>query len=518
MNQILLLDTFTKLIKDDTNELQKICDIFTSNICKIFQFKWCTLFILQKENNNSGKTLLSVSNNNIKKHFNICKKVFSKTLLYEAFQDNIKIKYVKEKFNYPEFVSNHELLIKKIDTKNSDILVEFCINIKQKFDKDDLFKTLDFFSVFVDKKIENEDKNRKISELGNLIEVSKILNSTLNLNTLLSRLFSEVKSIMNSEGCSLMLKSRNTNELEFKTVKGKKSNIIKEFKVPAGKGIAGWILRNRKAIVVNDVSKDKRFYSGMDRKSGFKTRNIIGAPLLVKDEAIGIIESVNKLNKGNFDDSDRQILVSLANLAAIAIQNAQFYQELQDLFLSTVKSLSAAIDAKDPYTKGHSERVTKYSITMAKALKKDPQFIKEIEWSASLHDIGKIGIGELILTKPGKLTDDEYKVIMGHPAIGESIMSPIKELKEILPGIRNHHERWDGKGYPDGLGKEEIPLLARIIALSDTYDAMTSSRPYRKKQPSKIALEEIANCSGTQFDPYLAKIFIKLIKKNNHKL
>ncbi len=509
----IFLDTFEKLISKDVFNLKEILKYISTKTCKIFELEWCVFYVIPVKETYKIEKVLVVSKNDLYKIFNIKKKLFKNTLLYELYNKNLKKKFIKEKFHYPEYKNKFNLFSYKFDSTNFNLLVEFSVKKKDKFKEELLLKFMNLIIRILNERYEDEEKNKKINDLANLIEISKILNSTLHLDTLLNRLFTEVRNIMHTEGCSLMLKSKKTGELKFKTVKGKRSNIIKEFSIPAGKGIAGWIVRNKKSVLVNDVSKDKRFYSGMDHRSGFMTRNIVGAPLLIKDNVIGIIEAVNKLNKENFNFSDKEILGSLANLAAIAIQNATLYHELQEFFLNTVKSLSAAIDAKDPYTKGHSERVTKYSIMLVKKLKLDEQIIKEIEWSAILHDIGKIGIDEVILSKPGKLSQKEYNIIKKHPSIGESIMKPIKELEDILPGIRNHHERWDGRGYPDRLTKGNIPLLARIIALSDTFDAMTSDRPYRKKAKPKLALKEIAACAGTQFDPFLAKIFVKTIKK-----
>ncbi len=359
----------------------------------------------------------------------------------------------------------------------------------------------------------NRDK-RKIQEALLLIESSKILNSTLRLNNLLSQIMGEARKIMNTEGVSLLLINKNTGELIFHTVTGKKSSKIKSIKIPSGKGIAGWIVDNKKSLIVNDVRKDKRFYQGTDKKTGFKTYNLIGAPLMSNDKVIGAIEAVNKKGHIPFEQDDMDVFVALANMAAIAIQNAQYYKELHQLFLNTVKTIVNAIEAKDKYTRGHSERVTKYSVMLARYLKLNEYTIERIQLAALLHDVGKIGIDENILGKPGKLTDKEYKEIQKHPGIGESIIKPIISLKDIVPGIRNHHERWDGHGYPDNLKENKIPLMGRIIALADTYDAMTSDRPYRKGLPHKTAIKEIKECSGTQFDPELAKAFINMFRKN----
>ena len=185
-------------------------------------------------------------------------------------------------------------------------------------------------------------------------------------------------------------------------------------------------------------------------------------------------------------------------------------KDLRELFYKTIKSIASALDAKDPYTHGHSMRVTLYSIILARELNIPQNQLEAIETAGLLHDIGKIAIPNAILCKPGKLTDDEFTVMKSHPVNSEKLISNIKKLNAISPGVKHHHERWDGRGYPDHLEGENIPYSARIIALADTYDAMTSTRSYRKALPHEIAIEEIKKCAGTQFDPQLAQKFVEI--------
>ncbi len=188
----------------------------------------------------------------------------------------------------------------------------------------------------------------------------------------------------------------------------------------------------------------------------------------------------------------------------------EMLNDLRELFYKTIKSISSALDAKDPYTHGHSLRVTLYSLILAKELGLDDKTLEEIETAGLLHDIGKVGIPQKILCKPGKLTDEEFEIMKSHTEQGEKIVKKIKKLDVISNWLKSHHERWDGHGYPAGLKGEDIHISARIIAIADTYDAMTSTRSYRTALTHEVAISEIAKCAGSQFDPNLAKLFINI--------
>jgi putative nucleotidyltransferase with HDIG domain len=214
-------------------------------------------------------------------------------------------------------------------------------------------------------------------------------------------------------------------------------------------------------------------------------------------------------------------MMTISSQASVAIENANLYNELLSLYLHTIESLAAAIDAKDSYTHGHSRRVMDYSIAIAAALGMEKTNLNTLRHTALLHDIGKIGISEAILQKPGKLTNEEFDYIKGHPVVGAHILESIEFLKEVRMQMKHHHEKYDGSGYPDGLKGEEIPLGARIIAVADTYDAMTSTRSYRRGLEHQLAVEEIARCSGTQFDPEIVAVFLKIeddVRKYNDNL
>jgi HD-GYP domain-containing protein (c-di-GMP phosphodiesterase class II) len=185
------------------------------------------------------------------------------------------------------------------------------------------------------------------------------------------------------------------------------------------------------------------------------------------------------------------------------------------LFINSVRMLAAAIDAKDPYTRGHSERVARYSIGIGKNLGLSEQDMRNLRISALLHDVGKIGIDDRILRKPGALSEDEFEVMKGHPVKGAVIMSGVAQLIDIIPGMKYHHEKWSGGGYPDGLSAEEIPMQARIVAIADTFDAMTTNRPYQKAMEVGYVVEKIKSFAGTRFDPRVVDAFVSAVKRGD---
>lgn len=201
---------------------------------------------------------------------------------------------------------------------------------------------------------------------------------------------------------------------------------------------------------------------------------------------------------------------SLTGLLGAFLENVELYEDQRRMFFGTIRSMSGALDAKDRYTAGHSDRVAYLSAEIARELGMSDEEIEQVHLSGILHDVGKIGVPEAVLCKPGRLTDEEFDAIKLHPQIGYDILKDIPSLDAILPGVLHHHERFDGKGYPHGLAGEDIPFMARIIGVADTFDAMSSNRAYRSKLSRDVVLEEIKKCAGSQFDPQAAAAFLKL--------
>jgi HD-GYP domain-containing protein (c-di-GMP phosphodiesterase class II) len=241
-------------------------------------------------------------------------------------------------------------------------------------------------------------------------------------------------------------------------------------------------------------------------------------PLVINRKIIGVIEVLNKLDGSDFDEQDLKIMAPVAATAAMAIENAKLNKLVVDGYKNTIISLAGAIDAKDPYTRGHSERVTEYSLLGGISLALSTDEMDILEYAAILHDVGKIGIADNILSKPDRLTPDEELIIHQHPLIGAKIIEGVPFLQEARNLIRHHHEKCDGTGYPDGLKGDEIPMGARLIAVADTFDTITTNRAYRAAQSIDNALDELHRYSGTQFCPVAVKAFVSGFKMNINNL
>jgi HD-GYP domain-containing protein (c-di-GMP phosphodiesterase class II) len=285
--------------------------------------------------------------------------------------------------------------------------------------------------------------------------------------------------------------------------------------------LADELARGREALLDSEVDSPFRY------EWPASVRNIIAVPLCAKEKGdsgsarrsrgglslMGLMVGVNRVDKADFDSTDVKLFTSVASGCAVFIENGRLFNDLKELFVGSLKALTNSIDAKDQYTRGHSERVALISRWIAERVaEREPleeEQIHKIYLAGLLHDIGKIGIDETVLRKNGKLSPEERACIRRHPSIGAGILRGIKQMREIVPGVLCHHERVDGGGYPDGLSGDEIPLTGKIVGLADSFDAMTSRRTYRDAMSVEHALAEIQKGLGTQFDATVGAIFLE---------
>jgi putative nucleotidyltransferase with HDIG domain len=356
----------------------------------------------------------------------------------------------------------------------------------------------------------HEKTDMQVAELSLIQELGKAVNSSLDLDSVLNYFIDMTTRITDSDRATLMLYDDANQELYVEVSRGFDDPEVLQVRLKLGEGVAGRAAQLKRPIKIENTGKsaDYKELPNLKRKTDL---TLISAPLINKDNLVGVINCERVLSKkGPFTPENLDLLETLGSQASIAIENARLYHNLLNVYLETIRSLAAAIDAKDSYTHGHSRRVTDLSVGIALQMGLARSEVDTIRHASLLHDVGKIGISEQILLKPGRLTDDEFETIKSHPHIGAGILNSIEFLKNVCEIIKHHHERFDGKGYPSGLGGSEIPLGSRIICVADSFDAITSCRPYRKPLTFAEATDEVKRCAGSQFDPMVVEAFIKL--------
>ena len=354
-----------------------------------------------------------------------------------------------------------------------------------------------------EKKALGQETLTKYRELILLYDITEKLAASLDPQEVANLIIYEANRLIKADKVSLMLISEDTGLLEVIAGLGEEAKTKMTLKV--GEGIAGYIALTGKAEILNDVSADLRFLAGTRKVS-----SMMCAPLRIKDNVIGVI-NLSSEEPANYTAEDLKLLSALTLQAAAAIENARLFDNLKDSFLTAVYTLAETIEKRDPYTGGHTKRVMEYSLAIGHFFDLSDQEMERLKLAAVLHDVGKIGVRDNILLKNGKLNDEEYSEMKRHTIYGGEVLKYIKYFKDIIPGVMHHHERYDGKGYPEGLKGDQIDVIARIISVGDTFDAMTSDRPYRKALSKEVACAEIAKYSGTQFDPEVVKAFLKAI-------
>ena len=352
----------------------------------------------------------------------------------------------------------------------------------------------------------NRDLNRKVKELSVLYAISESFQPVHpEGDDLFERIVQMAADITEAQRASLMLVDEETNHLVIKASRGIDEFVRDETFVSLGDGIAGQVaiqgkpffVRNIQETALTDTVEDARYLTG----------SLISVPLLIRGEVFGVLHVADKASGESFLEEDLTLLSALAKKAALAVENQALYESIYTTLTDTLLSLVSTIEARDPYTKDHSHRVTHWAVQIAQAMGSGQDDVDVIKFAGYLHDIGKIGIRDSVLMKPGSLTPEEMAVIRTHPIIGERIVKPLGLLPMERSIIRHHHERWDGKGYPDGLQGEGIPLPARILAVADVFDAVTSNRVYRKARSPEEALRELQRSVGTQFDRQVVLAF-----------
>lgn len=343
------------------------------------------------------------------------------------------------------------------------------------------------------------DDDRLVRQLEELMELSALVNSTLDTAVVRRRAVEAATRLVDAERGSLLLVEPESGELVFEVALGDEA-VFGEARLARGEGIAGWVAETGDAAIVHDVRSDPRFCGGLDERSEFVTRDMVCVPVTSRGRVIGVLQAINRRD-GSFDERDAELLTVLGHQVAIAIENAGLYSDLKETFYETAAALAETVDKRDPYTGGHTRRVMEYSVAIGERMGLSDTEMDTLRLSAILHDVGKVGVPDAILQKPGRLDDDEWTVMAGHAEAAADILGHVTRLRDALPGVRWHHERLDGTGYPDRLQGDAVPVLARIIAVADAFDAMTTTRAYSTARSPEAAIAELRRCAGTQFDP-----------------
>jgi len=346
--------------------------------------------------------------------------------------------------------------------------------------------------------------------LQTVFNLVKAMIEQKDLYALLVQIHSQTKQIINVDRCTIFIYDRKKCEL-WSWVSPDLE--IEEIRLPIGRGIAGRVAATKEILKVNDVIGFPLFDSSWDQKTGYQTKNILAVPMLARgSELVGVIEAINKKD-GKFDDYDGSLLMTFGSLAATAIRDVERIVEREKFIENVVRSFGETIDARSEFTSGHSRKVAAYAQNFGSAMGLSNKDSKILYYAALLHDVGKIGIKDSILEKPGRLTSGEYQYIKDHVAYTRNILNAIDfpdDLKEIPQIASSHHEQINGEGYPAGLQDHEIHKLAKMLSIIDVYESLTArDRPYRKAMESKDALEVLLQNRGTSFDPELVDVFIE---------
>jgi diguanylate cyclase (GGDEF)-like protein/PAS domain S-box-containing protein len=342
-----------------------------------------------------------------------------------------------------------------------------------------------------------------------LLEVSGTLLASLEHEGVFARIATLVKRVVDNDCLEIRLVDTETEELYCAYASDADDHYIQTWRSTLDVGVSGWVVRHNEAQLVNDMPGDPRV-AVVEGTEPEPQASII-VPLTVGGNVIGVL-ALDRMQGRTFAEHELESAKLFANLAAIAIQNAQQYQHVKTVYSNNLRALCTALNAKDHYTLGHTARVAAYMVLLGRELGWSAEVVGRVGEAAYLHDIGKIGIPDRVLTKAGKLNQREWEMMRQHPSLSAEIIRPLYE-DDVVHGVRHHHERVDGRGYPDGLAGEQIPLIARAMCVVDSYDAMSFDRPYHRGLSYAKCLEELERCKGSQFDPAMVDAFVAVLRR-----
>jgi putative nucleotidyltransferase with HDIG domain len=349
----------------------------------------------------------------------------------------------------------------------------------------------------------------KAHRLSAFSAIARAMNETHHLADLLRMVLGITISELDADTGSVMLYERGVDELFIHTGRGLSPEGFRNNRFRLGEGIAGWVAENRTPALIEDKSADPRYLLGRNKKT--EKNSMVSVPLLNgKSEVLGVLNLERYGHRPPFTHIELDFLLAIAAQAAVAIENARLIRDLEKSYFDTISALANAVEAKDPYTLGHSDRVTQYAIAIGEEMGLSRDELLSLRFGAVLHDLGKIGVADAVLQKPGGLSDEEFELMKAHTTIGEKIIEEIDFLKDVRRIVRSHQEHYDGSGYPDGLKGDEIPLSVAIVTLADNLDALSTDRPYRPASSMEVAISMIKADSGRLYNPKVVESFLKI--------
>jgi putative nucleotidyltransferase with HDIG domain len=355
----------------------------------------------------------------------------------------------------------------------------------------------------------------KQSQLRALMSVGQVINSSMGLRRVLEEVMDSLISLMHAERGFLMLRESN-GEFAVQIARGIAHINLDEEAFKVSKTVVRKVVESGAPILTTNAQADPRFDAQMS-VAAYQLRSILCVPLKLKDDLIGVLYVDNRAHAGIFKENDLELISGFADQAAVAIDSARLFEDLQEshrelekAYQATLEGWVRALDLRDKETEGHTQRVTILTQRLARSMGVEGDALIHITRGALLHDIGKMAIPDGILLKPGQLTDDERMLIQKHPVYAYEMLSPIAFLVPAIDIPYCHHEKWDGSGYPRGLRGKDIPFAARIFPVVDVWDALTSNRPYRKAVPQYEVRQRIKNDSGKHFDPVVVDAFMEM--------
>ena len=346
--------------------------------------------------------------------------------------------------------------------------------------------------------------------LTTLHKVSEILARAASVEALFDSIVSAILEVSGGDRAAILMRpvgssAKDVDMVAVRTKDGKASGAV-----TLSRTVVNDVIEKGISIFTDDALADDRYVGG-ESIVRQRIRSVMCAPMRTTDQILGVLYVDSQMAR-EFSEAELELLAAVGNQAGIALHRARLMEEVERLFFDVMRAIASLIDAKDGYTHKHSERVAAFGVRLARHLGFDADSRAVVELSGLLHDVGKIGVPDAILNKPGKLTDEEFTQMRLHPVHGARILSNIQSAKvaSILPGVKYHHERWDGKGYPEGLKGEEIPLLGRVLGVADFLDALSSDRSYRKGLSLDEALKMVQELEGKAFDPAVVKAAVEL--------